>query len=48
MVSGIYKLVEVHEEICIMFTITFAVFGFIVYAACVIIPSVLDELVNSY
>lgn len=31
-----------------MFSLTVATLGFIVYAACVIIPSVLDELVNSH
>ncbi len=31
-----------------MFTLTVAALGFIVYASCVIIPSVLDELVNSH
>ena len=32
----------------IMFTISLVVLGFIVYAACVIVPSILDELVNSH
>ena len=31
-----------------MVSLTIATLGFIVYAACVIIPSVLDELVNSH
>ncbi len=31
-----------------MFTLSVVSFGFIVYAACVIIPSVVDELVNSH
>ena len=31
-----------------MFTITVAALGFVVYAACVIIPSIVDELVNSH
>lgn len=31
-----------------MFTLTIAILGFVVYAACVIIPSILDELVNSH
>lgn len=30
-----------------MFTLSLTILGFIVYAACVIIPSVLDELVHS-
>lgn len=31
-----------------MFSLTVVSFGFVVYAACVIIPSILDELVNSH
>ena len=31
-----------------MISLKLAALGFIVYAACVIIPSILDELVNSH
>lgn len=31
-----------------MFSLTVVSFAFVVYAACVIIPSILDELVNSH
>lgn len=31
-----------------MFSLTVISFGFVVYAACVVIPSILDELVNSH
>ncbi|GEM_PF-4941799 len=31
-----------------MFTLSVLTLGFIVYAACVIIPSVLDELVHTH
>lgn len=30
-----------------MFTISLVTMGFIVYAACVIVPSVIDELLHS-
>lgn len=43
-----WNIIFVFTGVLPMFTMSLVVFGFVVYAACVIVPSIIEELVNSH